>query len=57
MSIYDVSPCGYGLFQPKDSVNICQPLSTHYILQIWLISSQLSVVTVVIAEIRALYFR
>lgn len=57
MSIYDVSPCGYGLFQPKDSVNLCQPLSTHYILQIWLILSQLSVVTVVIAEIRALYFR
>ncbi len=57
MSIYDVSPCGYELSQPKDSVNLCQPLSTHYILQIWLISSQLSVVTVVIAEIRALYFR
>ncbi len=34
MSIYDVSPCGYELSQPKDSVNLCQPLSTHYILQI-----------------------
>lgn len=38
-------------------VNLCQPLSTHYILQIWLISNQLSVVTVVIAEMRALHFR
>lgn len=57
MSIYDVSPCGYGLFQPKDSVNLCQPLSTHYILQIWLVSNQLSVVSVVIAKMCALYFR